>query len=122
MNLDRTLTRQQKFYLKQICSGALVLVWNEDYKGWVKELSDGAIWCMPHNKVRPSDFGRGLRSSRYVWLGTVVVELTQRGILEDVNGRLMPNKDAQRLYGTPPPISVPERVVKMHRTRAAREQ
>ncbi len=119
MNLLRTLTSHQVWYLELICKGEIVLLWNADEKHYVRQGSNDYIMVMPNNKPWPK---KNSFRSRRPWLGSVVVELKQRGVLVDVDGRLMPSKAAVKLFGAPAKIEPPKRVVKMSRTRAARVQ
>lgn len=121
MNLSRTLTRNQVYYLKQICSGQLVIEWIPEYRYYAEQYKsrDGStllFYAAGRSKAR----GRAvLRRNHFP---DAVTDMLACRVLVDVGGRLMPNAEARRQYGTPPPIPMPRRTFKMSRTRAARVQ
>lgn len=122
MNLARSLSRHQLFYLKLVCSGEMVIVWHEPNEGYV-EIYRGARGdehigiTFADSKTRGRNlFKCGNHKS------SSIIELRQRGVLIDVGGRLLPNRDAARQFGTPPPLPVPKHIITMSRTRAARVQ
>lgn len=118
MNLRKRLTKIQRYYLEQICSGRTVIVWDIRDGHYVVAGGEDYVVRVPHGKPAYSK-----RWCKRPWLGSVVVELRQRGLLvDDGEGRLVPSKAAAKLYGYPPPLPKPKRVVKMSETRAARGQ
>lgn len=118
MNLLRTLTKEQLYHLKRLCEGDVVLLWDEEERRYMEQ-SGPYRMSIPHGNDRQR--GRRGRSKR-PWLGSVVVGLLQRKLLVDDDGRIMPSKAAAKLFGNPPPLPTPKKEVKMHRTRAARDQ
>lgn len=136
MNLMRSLSSHQKYYLEQICLGKRTAYWSAEERRyvcceWVNSTGERYYSFVPHNKPRPkyvtpyypakAALGRWAITQRD-WFGSAVVELLQRGLLKDVNGRLMPTKEAVKVFGSPPPPPAPKRTVKMSRTRPARDQ
>lgn len=118
MNVRRSLSRHQDYYLRQIGLGKIVLVWDEDYRRYVE---------VEGHFLMPVGGGSKPRGARLARCGnhfsSSVIELLQRGLLVDNgSGRLVPSRDAARQYGRPRPLPVPKRTFKMHRTRAARVQ
>lgn len=117
MNLERSLSNHQKYYLGLLCKGHIVLTLDPETGIYGDDRSGSWGWA-----VKPSN-GKGRTSAMcggHYYKAMAV--LWQRGVIVDMNGRLMPSKEAQRAFGTPPPIASPKRTVKMHRTRAARVQ
>lgn len=123
MNLERSLSRHQLYYLKEICSGQMVLEWSDYFQRFGIEYRsrDGkrsyGLRLMGDSKPR----GRQLVMAGG-HLDSSIIELRQRGLLVEQNGRLMPSKEAAKQFGSPPPLVAPKREIAMSRTRAAREQ
>ncbi len=122
MNYERSLSNHQLYYLKEICLGHLILVEDEaaeKYYVFTDSKTYPGIHVMTSMNSKP-------RGGRHILCGghlfSSVIELKQRGILELVGDRWMPNKEARRQFGEPPALVFPKRPVKMSRTRAARAQ
>jgi hypothetical protein len=119
MNLKRSLSRHQSYYLGLIADGKLVLVRDpEDPESKVYIDPEGfEYFRLGNSKPR-----RGCRPMCGNHKQSALVELCQRGLLIDMDGRLVPSREASKQYGTPPPLPKKRRVVVMSRTRAARVQ
>ncbi len=114
MNLRRSLSRHQAYYLREIASGRIVLFWSTKHHCAVSQ--DGYLLGLA-SKSRGSRLqrcGNHFHSS--------VVELMQRGVLIRDGDRIVPSKEAGKQYGNPPSIKQPKRTFRMSRTRAARVQ
>jgi hypothetical protein len=117
VNIKRSLSSHQKYYLRQVCSGQTVIARSPTSGRYVWQAGADFVYTMDGSKARGKHarWGDHCRSS--------IIELRQRGFLvDDGEGRLVPSKEVAKQYGSPPPIPKPKRVVRMNRTRAAREQ
>jgi hypothetical protein len=119
MNVRRSVSTHQHRCLRDIASGRAVVVFDADLRRYVQTSANG------HgiNDVILASKPRGNRRVLCGWhFPSSVIELLQRGLLVDEAARLVPSIEAARQYGRPKPLPVVKRVVKMHRTRAARVQ
>ena len=116
MNLRRTLSNHQLYYLQQIAKGNIIIVTDPEFDTAPFKGKDISHWDFPMSKMR---------GHRALWGGheySSIVEMKQRGLLVDHEGRLVPCKEAQKQFGKPPPLVLPKKKPKMSRTRAARVQ
>lgn len=119
MNLLRSLSSHQKYYLRGIARGFYVLTFDPDHNCYTSRFSTGEDLYTVISPSKPR--GRRLMKSGN-HMQSAIVELVQRKVLVDVNGRLVPSKEAAKVFGSPPPPAPAKRTVKMWRSRAAREQ
>jgi hypothetical protein len=113
------LSSHQDYYMRLVASGRLVLVFDHDRKCFVSAVGEGKFW----NTI-PSSKPIGRRGPSYFIFGHLnssIIELRQRGLLVSENDRLVPSREARKIFGYPP-IKVQPRQLKMSRTRAARVQ
>lgn len=123
MNLRRSLSNHQEYYLRQMCLGRLIVVENQDAYEKYGVFYDGKTYPGVQITGRPN--GKPRSSPRVLCGGHMyssITELRQRGILVLEDGRWVPNKAAQRQFGRLPKLSFPPRCVTMNRTRPARVQ
>jgi hypothetical protein len=116
MNLRRTLSRHQLLYLREIASGKIVLLLDEEGEAYRSPSGGHSVSATLTSKPR---------GHMALWGGhfySSIIEMRQRGLLVDRGGRLVPSDAARRQFGSPPPTPVPPRTFVMSRTRAARFQ
>lgn len=112
MNLRRTLSRQQLFWLKRIATGQLVL---RRVEGTTADYSSDDHYYVSTGSKPSARCGSHLAKA--------VVVCFQRGLIAEARaGRLVTVGEAARQFGSPPEPVPPKRAVRMWRTRAAREQ
>lgn len=126
MNLRRTLSKRQAYYLAQIGRGTLAVRYDEEIRRFVVEeytkasrhrKAHMATCSLPASKSR----GRHLRMSGDHF-NSAMIEIIQRGLLVREDDRLVLSKDARKNFGSPPTLPMPARAFQMSRTRAARVQ
>jgi hypothetical protein len=120
MNVLRRMNKNQQHYMEMICSGKWVIKWDPDHEAYALGVGEKYALTVPKRKLWFRQLYRC--SMRDPW-PTLVLEWQIRGLLIDVDGRLMPSKDVIRAFGAPPPEPMPPKAKpKMSRTRAARAQ
>ena len=108
MNLKRSLSRHQHYFLREIASERIVYILNR------------GVYCSGGYQVFKPGYSKylGVRFGNHEQ--NSLIELYQRRLLIDSNGRLVPSPQAAKQFGSPPETPAPKREILMSRTRAAR--
>ncbi len=110
MNLLRPLSRHHRQCLRWIASGEYVVTWEPEERRWVERYRRyRGGYSESYSVILPSK----PRGSRLImchghWTSSIV-ELLQRGLLVDEGGRLVPSREARRVFGTPEALPAPVR-------------